>query len=209
MSGPSDPRSPANPGDEQDVQLGAEEEARWVAAIRVACSPTPIAEARHEQILREALEDPLAEPSDEELREAEALRLALDQGGDHEHARLARALGHALGTPPAEARAAERALEKALEKPSARGNVVWVAFGVAASGLALAASVMLVIGGARRSASESAAAVAREELTPSRSLAPLLNTDAEQLSPSERMDRIASVRARELRQNRYAAWGVR
>src|SRR5689334_19616089 len=207
MSGPNDPRGSLNPPDEQDAQLGAEEEARWVTALQAACSPAPIPEARHEQILREALEDPLAEASDEELREAEALRLALEQGGDHEHARLARALGHALGASPAEAHAAERALQKALEKPPARANVVWVAFGVAATGLALAASVVLVIGGAQRGAPTSATALAHGELAPSRSLAPLLNSDAEQLSASERMDRIASVRARELRQNRYAAWG--
>ncbi|HWA76363.1 MAG TPA: hypothetical protein VG937_28685 [Polyangiaceae bacterium] len=209
MSGPSDPSSPPSAGDEHDSELGAEEEARLRVALLAAYSPTAIAEARHEQIVREALEDPLAEASDEELREAEALRLALEQEGDHEHARLARALGHALGAPSEESRATERALERALEKPAARANVVWVAFGVAASGLALAASVMLVIGGAQRGAPESASALARESLTPSRSLAPLLNADAEQLSASERMDRIASVRARELRQNRYAAWGVR
>jgi hypothetical protein len=80
-----------------------------------------------------------------------------------------------------------------------------VAFGTAASGLALAASIALVVGSARRPEP----AVALRELTPSRSLAPLLDADAARLSASERIDRVASVRARELRENRYAAWGVR
>lgn len=207
MSSPSEPKLPVNV--EHEPLLDEQEAERWLGALRAAFSPTPIATARHERILREALADPLAEASLEEQREADALRLALERGGDHEQARLARALNHALGAPAAEAGATERALEKALAARAPRSNVVWVAFGLTASGLALAASVALLIGSAQRSAPVASSLTAREELASSRSLAPLLSGDAAQLSASERMDRIASVRAKELRQNRYAAWGVR
>lgn len=205
MSGPDEPRIPASSGDENDAPLSAPEEQRWLEALRAAWAPAPLSEARHEQILNEALQDPFAEASPQEQREAEALRLALERGGEHEHAVLARALGHALGSPGPEASVPERALKKALEQPKTRSNVILVAFGVAASGLSLAASVLLVVGTAERRAPT----LAREEFAPSRSLSPLLNADAARLTASERMDRVASVRARELRENRYAAWGVR
>jgi hypothetical protein len=188
-----------------DDPLSPDEALRWLDAVRVAWAPTALAADRHERILRGALEDPLAEPSPEEEREAEALRHALEHDGDHEYAVLARALGHALGSTATAPGTAERALEKALKAAKPRSNLILVAFGVAASGLALAASIALVVGSAPRPE----AAVARRELAPSRSLAPLLDADAAQLTTSERMDRVASVRARELRENRYAAWGVR
>jgi hypothetical protein len=205
VNGSDDPRADLDSPDEL-APLSRDEAERWQQAVRVAWAPSELARDRHEQILRDALEDPLAEPSPEELREAYALRIALEHGGEHEHLALARALGHALGSAAIEPGAEQRAQEKALARARApRSNLILVAFGVAASGLALAASVALVVGSAR----EPASAVAHSALRPSRSLAPLLETDAARLSPSERMDRVASARGRELRENRYVAWGVR
>jgi hypothetical protein len=196
-------------GDELDPSLSPEEGKRWLEAVRAAWAPAALDPDRHDRILREALEDPFAEPSAEELREAEGLRQALEEGGEHEHAALVRALTHALGGARLEPEAAERALDKALAtppaSPRARSNLILVTFGVAASSLALAASVALVVGSAKRPEST----VALRDFAPSRSLAPLLDADASQLTASERMDRVASVRARELRENRYAKWGVR
>jgi hypothetical protein len=205
VNGSDDPRVSANSLDEFEPPLAPDEAARWLEAARSAWAPSELGAERHQQILRDALEDPLAEPSPEEVREAEALRRALEQGGAHEHAALARALGHALGHTPIEPQAAERALEVALDPPKSRSNLILVAFGAAASGLALAASIALVVGSAQRPA----APIAQREFAPSRSLSPLLEADAARLTASERMDRVASVRGRELRQNRYAAWGVR
>lgn len=202
MNGRDDPRAAA---DDSAPLLSPEESARWSEAVRAAISPSEISPERHERLLREALEDPFAEPSAEELREAEALRVALDEGGHHEHAALARALGHALGPSEVEPETAQRALETAIRPAASGSNVIWLAFGAAASGLALAAAVALVIGSTR----QLEPTVARHELAPSRSLAPLLDADAQRLSPSERMDRMASARARDLRENRYATWGVR
>jgi hypothetical protein len=200
-----DPSASEGARDELVAPLPPDEAARWLEAVRAAWSPSELSPTRHEQLLRDALEDPFAEASAEEEREAQALREALEHGGEHEHAALARALAHALGASSVEPGAEKRALERALDLPPARSNLILVAFGVAATGLALAASIALVVGSTRRPE----AALARRELAPSRSLAPLLNADAARLSASERIDRVASVRARELRDNRYAAWGVR
>jgi hypothetical protein len=46
-------------------------------------------------------------------------------------------------------------------------------------------------------------------LAQSRSTAPLFQTAETIGAPSTRIDRIASVRERELRENRYTLWGVR
>jgi hypothetical protein len=205
MSRTHDPHATPAPTEGSEPELSPEESARWLQAVRAAISPDEISAERHERILSAALEDPFAEPSAEELREAEALRVALDSGGEHEHAGLARALGNALGRAELEPSRAERSLEKAVPPSPARSNVIWVAFGAAASALSLAAAVALVIGSTR----SEEASVARRELALSRSLAPLLEADAARLSPSERMDRMASARAKDLRENRYTAWGVR
>jgi len=205
MSRTHDPHATPAPTESSEPALSPEESARWLEAVRAAISPDEISAQRHERILCAALEDPFAEPSAEELREAEALRVALDDGSEHEHAALARALGNALGRAELEPSMADRALEKAMPSSPARSNVIWVAFGAAASALSLAAAVALVIGSTR----SEEASVARRELAPSRSLAPLLEADAARLSPSERMDRMASARAKDLRENRYTAWGVR
>lgn len=205
MNGSDEPRAERDSSHEF-LPLPPDEAQRWLAAVRAAWSPTELAPARHEQILRQALEDPLAEPSAAELREAAALREALEHDGDHEDAALARALSHALGSATLAPKAEQRALEQALAPPPpARSNLILVAFGVTASSLLLAASVALVIGSAR----ERAPAVARSTPSTSRSLAPLLAADVAQLSASERMDRVASARGRELRENRYLSWGVR
>ncbi|MFZ5891530.1 MAG: hypothetical protein ACOY0T_10805 [Myxococcota bacterium] len=190
---------------EGEVPLTPEEEASFAEALRAALEPRELDVGVHERILQRALHDPLAPASSEERAEAERLRDALEGRGESEFAALAEALRVATQAPKPElAQAAhERALDSALPR---RSNVIWAAFGAVGGALALAAAFALVVTPLRK---EGAPAPQRSaELARSRSLAPLLNNEAPRLSPSERMDRIASVRERDLRKNRYARWGV-
>lgn len=192
-------------GDE--LPLDAEEEARLASALRAALQPEAIDPGLHERILRRALSDPLAPATPEELDAAERLRLALEGRGESEHLALASSLRFAHGTEVSSDEHAERAHARALEKAAPkRNNVVYRAFGAVSGVLALAAAVALVMTPLEK---ERAPAQPKAEIARSRSLAPVLNVEAARLSPSERMDRIASAREKDLRNNRYARWGVR
>ena len=70
-----------------------------------------------------------------------------------------------------------------------------------------AAAVLLLVVGTRRTRAPTAELPALG-LLQSRSTATLFES-ASVGAPSARIDRIASVRARDLRANRYAEWGVR
>ncbi|MGC4088821.1 MAG: hypothetical protein QM756_13155 [Polyangiaceae bacterium] len=186
-------------------QLDPHEAESLASALRAALEPAELDGALHERIFRQALFDPLAPPSDAERAEAERLRQALDGRGESDLASLAEALRFANGTARVEPSVAEAAHERALVSvPRRRDNVVFAAFGAVGGMLALAAAVALVVSPARKDAPPRE----RAELARSRSLAPLMNVEAARLSPSERIDRIAAVRERDLRQNRYTKWGV-
>lgn len=193
-------------------------------ALAAAVRPTPIADARHEAILQRTVlsgtfpkdasdeqeGDPLRPPTESEQRESEAFRKALEQRGDHPDVALALALAHAAGRPGPEPRL-ERALALGLATPPERrprrGILLHVGFGAAATGLAMAATLLLVL----RPASEPSLpdVHASTQLIYQRSLSPLFEADPGSLSASARLDRIAESRTRDLRNNRYLAWGVR
>jgi len=101
------------------------------------------------------------------------------------------------------------ALAKALPTSSPatgrRGNVVYAAFGATSLVLAAAAALVLSFGGLAR---ESAPAAPPLALAKPRSAAPLFEGHFDS-NTTARVDLIASVRSRDLRDNRYAAWGVR
>ena len=204
MSRPEDFEDEAVDG---ELPLDADEEARLAGALRAALQPESIDPGLHERILQRALSEPLAPATPAEREGAERLRLALEGEGDSEHLALARALrfAHSAKIPSLELaeRAHARALEKAVPK---RNNVIYAAFGAVSGMFALAAAVALVLTPLHKASPELRA---RPELARSRSLAPMLNVEATRLSPSERMDRIASAREKDLRNNRYARWGVR
>lgn len=184
-------------------ELSPEQAAVIAAALVAAQRPSELSPQRHERILRAALEDPLAPPSATELEAAEQLRAALETGGVNEEAALARALTLAVGKgEPAPAAAAARALERAAAARP-RANVVFVSFGLLSSALAVAAAIALVLKPVQETPTPR-----QEPPALSRSLGPVIGPDAGELSASERMDRIASARARDLRENRYLAWGV-
>ncbi len=163
--------------------------------------------------------DPDAPPSAEESADAEALRDALAKAGPTGPARpkdladFARAvsLAHA---PPAIADAdhraiVSRAVERAVTRRAAvRRRAAWRTT-LVAGGLALAAAVALWTRSPPGAESpESRASL--EPLVPVRSTQPLFREPfAKTGGESARIDRIASARAADLRDNRFAAWGVR
>ena len=207
---------PTERGSEQELpELDAAEELRLGELLRNAFRPGEIDPQRHERLLSAALEDPFAEPSPEELVESERLRQALDGRGDHEDLRLARALSAAfspsIDRPLADTLRDTRRGESALPAKTAstsRGQVIYYRFAAVTTALAVAAAVLLRL---TSQAPESATRVpdlTTLALAQSRSTAAFFRADSAG-APSERIDRIASVRSRELRDNRYALWGVR
>jgi len=187
--------------------LDAADEAALMQALALAYRPRELSSERHERILRDALEDPFAEASEEEIRESGRLRDALERGDtSHADAALARAMAAAVRPEPPAELAESRARTSALER-SRRTNVVFVTFGAVA--LSAAAAFSLWLGSTR--SEEKAASSARPVpvLAQSRSTSELFAERFSEGQASARMDRIADQRARELRDNRYALWGVR
>ena len=187
-------------------ELDATEEARLRELLRHAFRPSEIDPARHERLLLAALEDPFAEASPEELVESERLRQALDGHGDHQDLRLARALSAAFAPTLDQPLRAPQLAAKPAAKRS--GQVIFYRFAAVASALAVAAAVLLRLSPELRKSSAPAPDLATLALAQSRSTAVFFRADSAG-APSERIDRIASVRSRELRDNRYALWGVR
>lgn len=199
------PRDPLLEAEPELEPLTPAEEASLADALRLAFAPTELDPARHEQILASALEDPFAPPTAEEIVESERLRNALEGVGDHADLALARALAAAHAPRPLEPAARER---MAAALPTPRAKVIYVRFGAAFGALAVAALVLLSLQ-TQRAPSHAAPDLQTLALAQSRSTAPLFQTAAVQGPPSARIDRIASLRERELRENRYALWGVR
>jgi hypothetical protein len=205
-SRPLDPRLPLPHGDERppsDAERAADE--ALGEALRSAYDPAPIDPKRHAELLEQALMDPFAPPTDEEVRESERLRQALETGDEsHADVRLLRALSIAKEPselPPEAVSAARARLHRTT--PPKKTNVVFVSFGAAA--LALAAAFALLVGGGL--ATKPAPAAGR--LLPSRTTTDLFERQFEPGETTERIDRIASSRAHDLRENRYAMWGAR
>ena len=189
------------------VALDGDEERRLSMLLRSAYAPTEIDPARHERLLGAALEDPFAPASAEELVESERLRQALDGNGDGDHLDLvlARALSAAHAPSLAAPRALPRLARGASERPPAQ--VLYFRFAGVAATLAAAAAVLLAVT-SHTTQQASLPELPALALAQSRSTAALIRADAAG-DPSTRIDRIASLRGRELRDNRYALWGVR
>ena len=205
--------------DEEESLLPPAEAAAWLTALEAAWRPSELDPAVNERLLEMALEDPLAAPSADELIESARLRDALEQGTPNTDAALLRALGAPFAAPAPsapEAAAVERALQAAIAPrpeqtrpaaPARRSNVVFAVFGAGSALLAAAAAAVLFVG-TMRSSSPPAPALSATYAEP-RSTAPLFTEPFETGATTARMDLIASARSRDLRDNRYAAWGVR
>lgn len=149
--------------------------------------------------------DPDAPPSEEEVRESERLRQALDDPSkENLDAELLRAVKNAAAPAPLQPKDIDASIEQALgraERERSRGVVVRVVFGAGAA-LAIAAAIVFVIGRAPSSQST--------ELAHARSTQPLFAARFESRGgESARIDRIAIARAADLRENHFARWGVR
>lgn len=193
-------------------ELDLEQERRLERLLRAAFAPTEIDPARHEQLIEAALEDPFAAPSSQELAESERLRQALEGRVDHPNSGLIDALNAAyrpqrlVESAPRLARVAQ--LRPAQTRGGARRQrLVAVLLPCAAAAVLLLLAAPLL----RQSVPNQAPVLADLpllSLSQSRSTAPLFREDVPS-DPSDRIDRIASARARDLRDNRYALWGVR
>lgn len=157
----------------------------------------------------DGLDDPDAPPTAAELIEAEALRVALEVPASEE-ARFGEALRSAFDPPPLAPERLSALVEQAVDAaaPKLRGRVFRVVFGgVAAVAMAAAAALFLRASGDGHPGAGLAPA---PSLLAARSSQDLFDEPFPRTGgTSDRIDRIASARARDLRENRYAAWGVR
>lgn len=155
-----------------------------------------------------------ATPSADEQALAAALRDALARKheprvGDPEGAHLARALRAAFSPAALDAASHQAIIDVALAKMPAggrviaigsrRARVVRIAFGVVTGGLALAASIVLVV----------TTHAPEAPLARARTTQPLFSEPFRPGETSARIDRIASARASDFRDNRFTKWGVR
>jgi hypothetical protein len=143
------------------------------------------------------------EPTEEEIRESQRLREALeDPSKESADADLLRAVQSASNPKTLDRASLDSAVESSLSrrgKPTG-GIVIRVAFGAGAV-LAAAAAIVFMIG--RQPAP-------LPELAHARSTQSLFKERFEtQGGESARIDRIAMARAADLRDNHYARWGVR
>jgi hypothetical protein len=155
-------------------------------------------------------ENPDAPPTAEEIADAEALREALaDPSRASAPADFLRsvALAHQPRELSRQAHAAilSRSIVRGeVRRADARARRTRVIFAVT-GGLAMAAAIALLVG--REAFAPEAT---REPLLPGRSTQALFHEPFARVGgESARIDRIASARAVDLRENRFAAWGVR
>jgi hypothetical protein len=186
---------------------------------RSAAAPAALDEADHEALIARALGDEAAPPTRAEQAAAERLREALEgaprAGGD---ADLADALRAAYRPAPLPELRNEALIARAL--PGRGGErhrrIAPVTMAALSTLAAVAAAVALLVGPvadqAAPTASGPASVAAPAALILSRSTAELFDPATpfpREGGETQRIDRIASARASDLRANRYAAWGVR
>ena len=189
-------------------EVAASDSDALAEALASAWAPKPLPEDVHQRLLDLALDDPDAPITDQDRLQAGQLRDALSAVGDHPAAALARALGFAAGAVEVDPADAVRAAEaKAGLSKSRTGTVIYVAFGVTALAAAAAAVLALFLDPVDRTP------VARGNTEPSqllgsRSTAPLFKEKFAIGHTTQRVDRIALVRDKDLRSNRFTLWGV-
>jgi len=183
------------------------------AALRAAWSPTELDPAVQRVLVEAALTDPLAPATPAEEAAARELGEALDAraraagDGDADELALATALRAAFTPEPPAPATIDRVLAVALRsRVAARpqrppGRVAFIGLSAVTGALALAATIALALTAPGEDAR-------RPPPHLSRSTAGLFESRFEIGQTSARIDRIASVRERELRDNRFANWGV-
>ncbi len=183
--------------------LSGEAEEELMLALRMASTPTELDDRVNERLIAAAFEDPLAPPTEEELVASARLRDALDGGPSTPEARLAAALAATATPSDLDEQSAKRLVEEALANRPRHSNVIYVAFASAVAVTAAAAAALLLAPAPPRTAPPAAAFVS------SRSTTELFAEKFETNETSHRVDRIAEARQRDLRRNRYLAWGLK
>jgi hypothetical protein len=160
--------------------------------------------------------DPDSPPSAQEVAEAEALREALESSATNDAADFARAVSLAHAPRPLATAEHQAILERALARGEALRESAQRRRGRARSvvavggGLALAAAIALVVTHLGLSSATATFTPPTRPLVPARSTQPLFREPfARAGGESGRIDRIAWARAGDLRDNRFAEWGVR
>lgn len=200
------------PDDPTLEQLPVEVERELAQALKQAWNPDPLDPALNARLIDLALDDPLAEATEEEVAASERLREALEQGTAHPEADLARALSAATRPGSIDDDTAKTLADTATSGTQrSKSNVVYAVFGAAGAVAALAAALALVVRPADRGmqSAPAAAAAVPTDTAVSRSTGDLFDAKFEVGRASARIDRIAGARSRDLRQNRYAAWGLK
>jgi hypothetical protein len=147
-------------------------------------------------------DDPDAPPSEEEIRESQRLREALDDASkESADADLLRAVKHAAEPKPIGKTDLDEAVKSGMVRGDRRsgGVVIRVAFG-ASFVLAAAAAIVFFLGRGPAVVPELAHARSTQSLFTERFEA--------RGGESARIDRIAVARAADLRENHIARWGV-
>ena len=204
--------------DQEEPLLTPAQLTELLEALEAALRPGELDGASNERLIQMALEDPLAPATEEELAESERLRDALERGAAHEAVATLAVLRAAFEASDASEPLIESSVNQAVHEalhsapapaplpPKRRSNLVFAVFGATSAVLAAAAMLLLFVGTASRSASEASLAAS---LAKPRSTAPLFTERFDTEGTTARMDAIASARSRDLRDNRYASWGVR
>ncbi len=156
---------------------------------------------------------PDAPPSEDELARAASLRRTLERGrpgapGDADW-ELLQVIRAAADPEALSEERQRRILDEALAgRP--RGKVIYWAFGGVTTMAAMAAAVALVMRGGLEPSPAAVSLAASPAMALSRSTVELFPDGIPAKGgTSGRVDRIAYARARDLRENRFARWGVR
>lgn len=194
--------------------LSAQAELELGEALRAALQPVELPEHLNHALIELVLEDPFADASEQEQADSERLREALDLGVEHPLADLARSVQAAaapgrIDTVRNEALIAAALRDADSSKPAAGGKLIRVSFGTLSAVLAAAAAALIWFQTADQRPSASAEVEISQPLAISRSTGSLFHEKFDTKHTSARVDRIASARSRELRNNRYASWGAR
>lgn len=187
------------------------EAALLAAALKRALEPKSLSEDEHRALLDRALRDVDAPASDDEIERGERLRDELDDpGSTHPDVQLARALRLAVQPRALEAATHRKILDHALGEPRARRmRVTWTTIFVAAAAAAAIAVIKLPRVNVGSPTATWSAANAGMDMIKVHSVDDLFGEPfPKDQPPSARIDRLAEARARDLRANRFAKWGV-
>jgi hypothetical protein len=210
----SDPDAPASEEEiaeserlrrELEDPRSTHEDVLLARALGSAMHPKELDDDEHRALLDRALEaDAPATP--EEIAESERLREELeDPGSKHPDVLLARSLRHAVAPKSIEAATHRKILDRTLGDSRARRmQPLWISGAVFAAAAAIALWILPVGKQSDSGAPEVSAGLVRMHAVDDLFAEPF----PEGQHTSARIDRIASARGRDLRNNHFAKWGV-